>query len=216
MGEAARHDAGHPVTPEGRPEPATLGDLYEQLAAVEAQGPGIGRFVPGEGREGALLAFVGEQPGDQEDREGRPFVGPAGKLLDQALEEAGIPRAETFVTNAVKRFHFQERGKRRLHRKPTGPEILRERWWLERELALVHPQVVVALGATALQALARRALPVNASRGPMRFPAGLAGYVTIHPSAILRLREREERAAAFSGLVADLSKAASLASTAAA
>ena len=104
-------------------EPHTLQDLYAMMAKAEAPGPGQGRFVPGEGRPHAALLFVGEQPGDQEDVQGRPFVGPAGQLLDRALDEAGISRAETYVTNAVKRFHFTQRGKKRLHQKPSTDEI---------------------------------------------------------------------------------------------
>lgn len=181
--------------------------LNAALAAMLAEAGSGARPVFGEGPVGARLALVGEQPGDYEDRQGRPFVGPAGQLLDRALAEAGLARADVYLTNAVKQFHFSERGKRRLHRKPTTGEVSRERWWLARELELVGPAVVVALGATALLSLAGKALPVGRSRGPMPL-AGWAGYVTVHPSAVLRQRDAAARAAAFASLVADLLRAA--------
>ncbi|MCP8937964.1 UdgX family uracil-DNA binding protein [Alsobacter sp. SYSU M60028] len=192
-------------------EPATLTGLYESMAGLEPNGPGVGRFVPGEGRERAPLLFVGEQPGDREDVEGRPFVGPAGQALDRALAEAGVARDDAFVTNAVKRFHFAERGKKRLHRRPTAGEISRERWWLQQEIALVGPRLVVALGAVALQALAGRALTIAASRGPTRWPDGRAGFVTVHPSSLLRQPDAEARRRDTARFVADLREAARLA-----
>src|SRR5690606_4219103 len=125
--------------------------------------------------------------GDQEDRAGRPFVGPAGQVLDKALAEAGIERKAAYLTNAVKHFKNEPRGKRRLHKRPNAGEIRACRWWLERELATVRPQVVVALGATAAQALAGRAVAVLKERGPARFGA-FAGFITVHPSFLLRIR----------------------------
>lgn len=190
------------------PAAAALGarSLEALNAAIIAEAqptPGIGRVVCGEGPERAAIAFVGEQPGDQEDRLGRPFVGPAGKLLDRALAEAGIDRLSSYVTNAVKRFHFTERGKRRLHQRPGAGEIRHDRWWLERELALVDPRIVVALGATAVNALAGKALPIARNRGQTRFGDRL-GYITVHPSALLRIREEDDRDQAFEDFVADL------------
>lgn len=140
------------MSPADTRPPATFPTL-EALNAALTQSPPptpeAARAVPGEGPVGALVAFVGEQPGDEEDRMGRPFVGPAGRLLDRALAEAGLDRQRAYVTNAVKRFKFVLRGKRRIHQKPTTAEIVHDRWWLARELELVHPRVVVALGATA-------------------------------------------------------------------
>jgi DNA polymerase len=154
--------------------------------------------------------LVGEQPGDQEDVRGRPFVGPAGKLLDRALEEAGIDRKRIYLTNAVKHFKFEERGKRRLHKKPSAGEVRHYRWWLRRELELVGPRVIVALGATAVLALAGKALPVGRCRGPAEFE-GQTGYITVHPSSLLRISERDTRHRAFKLFVADLEQVDSLA-----
>lgn len=190
---------------------ATLGELYDAMAAAEEPGPGMGRFVPGEGEVGAPLLFVGEQPGDQEDIQGRPFVGPAGQVLDRALAEAGIERGAAFVTNAVKRFHFTQRGPRRIHEKPTTGEIRRERWWLDKEIRLVAPKLVVALGATALQSLAGKALPLGRSRGGITWPDGRAGYVTVHPSYLLRLPDAASRQEAYAGFLGDLRQIAKLA-----
>jgi uracil-DNA glycosylase len=186
------------------PAHATLAELYRDQAAQDAGGPGVGRFVPGEGAVGAPLLFVGEQPGDQEDIQGRPFVGPAGQMLNRALEEAGVARDEAFVTNAVKRFHFTQRGPRRIHEKPSTDEIRRERWWLDKEISLVAPKMVVALGATALQALSGRALPLGKSRGPITWPEGRPGYVTVHPSYLLRLPDDASRRQAYGAFVEDL------------
>ena len=158
----------------------------------------------GEGPLGADIAFVGEQPGDQEDLAGKPFVGPAGKLLDRAMQEAGIDRRRSYVTNAVKHFKFERRGKRRIHSKPSAGEVKHYRWWLEKELELVKPRVVVALGATAVLALAGKALSIKAHRGPTEF-AGRPGFITIHPSFLLRMPE-EDRPAAWKDFVSDLKK----------
>jgi uracil-DNA glycosylase len=158
--------------------------------------------VFGEGARTARLMFVGEQPGDQEDRAGKPFVGPAGRLLDEALEEAGIDRADTYVTNAVKHFKWQGRGKRRIHQKPNWAETTACRPWLEAELEAVQPQVLVLLGAVAAQALLGRQFRVTQNRRRL-VESDLARAVTatIHPSSILRgdPERRKEELAAFVG-----------------
>lgn len=168
-------------------------------------------MVPGEGPDDPPIAFVGEQPGDQEDLAGRPFVGPAGQLLDRAMQEAGIERAEVYLTNAVKHFKYAPRGKRRIHQKPNAGEVAHYRWWLKEELALVRPRLVVALGATALLALSGRAGPLHAARGPTRFEgadgASLPGHVTVHPSYLLRLPDPDAKARAWRDFVADLAQA---------
>jgi uracil-DNA glycosylase family protein len=169
--------------------------------------------VFGEGPAGARLLLVGEQPGDQEDRAGRPFVGPAGRLLDRALAEAGIDRDDTYVTNAVKHFKFQSRGKARLHKKPDRSEVAACRPWLDRELELVSPALVVLLGATAAQGLLGSAFRVTRERGRLIERPGLPPMVaTIHPSAVLRADDRDVQ---FDGLVADLRVAADLVRSAA-
>ncbi|MGK9236505.1 UdgX family uracil-DNA binding protein [Inquilinus limosus] len=161
--------------------------------------------VFGEGPADALVVFVGEQPGDQEDRQGRPFVGPAGRIFDKALAEAGIPRDRTYITNAVKHFKFAPRGKRRLHKSPNAYEIDRCKWWLDRELALIQPRLTVALGATAARALAGRPFPIGQNRGRiLAFPNGLRGLVTVHPSALLRVPDQEARHRAYAEFVKDL------------
>ncbi|HEX4270627.1 MAG TPA: UdgX family uracil-DNA binding protein [Rhizomicrobium sp.] len=170
---------------------------------------GSARAVPGEGPAHAAIALVGEQPGDQEDRAGKPFVGPAGHLLDMALAEAGIDRGDVYVTNAVKHFKFEPRGKRRIHSKPNAGEVKHYRWWLEKELALVKPRLVVALGATAALALAGHPVAVVRNRGPIAF-GQRAGYVTIHPSFLLRMPQ-EKKAGAFRSFVADLKRVRKLA-----
>jgi uracil-DNA glycosylase family protein len=166
--------------------------------------------VFGEGPESAAVMFVGEQPGDQEDRAGKPFVGPAGQLLDKALAEAGIDRSTTYMTNAVKHFKWQERGKRRIHQKPTWTEVTACRPWLEAELAVVHPRVLVLLGATAAQSLLGREFRVTQNRRSL-VESDLAEAVTatIHPSAILR-GEPEQRETEFAAFVDDLRFVASL------
>ena len=149
--------------------------------------------------------FVGEQPGDREDREGRPFVGPAGLLLDRALAEAGVDRRRVYVTNAVKHFKFEPRGKRRLHKRPNASEIKICRRWLFEEIQAIGPRLIVALGATAAQGLAGRAIPVHSNRGAVLDVAnGLRVLVTIHPSALLRLQDEEEKRSAYASFVSDL------------
>jgi uracil-DNA glycosylase len=161
--------------------------------------------VFGEGDAGAAVIFVGEQPGDQEDRQGRPFVGPAGRVLDEALVEAGIDRATTYVTNAVKHFKWQARGKRRIHAKPAWSELAACRPWLEAELAVVRPRVLVCLGATAAQSLLGRQFRVTRQRGEW-VESDLAEHVTatIHPSAILRQQDDEARHREMRAFVEDL------------
>ena len=161
--------------------------------------------VFGEGQPDAKIMFVGEQPGDREDREGRPFVGPAGLLLDRALAEAGVNRRRIYVTNAVKHFKFEPRGKRRLHKRPNASEIKICRRWLFDEIEAIGPRLIVALGATAAQSLTGRAIPVQSNRGTVLDAAnGVRVFVTIHPSAVLRLQDEEEKRSAYASFVNDL------------
>jgi DNA polymerase len=160
--------------------------------------------VFGEGATRARVMFVGEQPGDKEDLQGRPFVGPAGRILDKALEESRIPRGEVYVTNAVKHFKSEPRGKRRIHKKPSAREVEACKPWLEAEIRSLHPDIVVCLGATAAQSLLGRAFRVTTSRGEVfSLPAGFA-MATVHPSSILRMRDDEARHAAMRDFVNDL------------
>ena len=165
--------------------------------------------VFGEGSRRSRVLFVGEQPGNEEDLSGKPFVGPAGRLLDNALEEAGIDRKQTYVTNVVKHFKWEPRGKRRIHKKPNATEIAACRPWLEAELALVQPDVVVALGATAAQALIGPQFRVTKQRGEF-IESTLAPYVmaTVHPSSILRAPDDETRQLEYRHFVDDLKKLA--------
>lgn len=165
--------------------------------------------VPGEGRRSAVMMLVGEQPGDQEDLAGRPFVGPAGRMLDRALADAGIERSSVFVTNAVKHFKHEMRGKRRLHKRPNAGEIDRCRWWLEQERAIVKPKVIVALGVTATRGVFGRSMAITKMRGHQhQLPDGTVAFVTVHPSALLRIRERADQEREYRALVADLRQAA--------
>jgi len=167
--------------------------------------------VFGEGARHADVMLVGEQPGDKEDLAGRPFVGPAGRLLDQALEEAGIDRTQTYVTNAVKHFKWQARGKRRIHQKPSWSESVACRPWLEAELAVVEPRVVVCLGATAAQSLLGRDFRVTQHRGEL-LESPLAEHVvaTVHPSSILRQQDEASRQAELAAFVDNLRVVAAL------
>lgn len=187
-------------------DPKSLAELNEIIRAAPPLVPGATQAVLGEGPEGAAVAFVGEQPGDQEDVQGRPFVGPAGQLLDRALGEAGLDRGEVYVTNAVKHFKFEQRGKRRIHSKPTAGEVSHYRWWLERELDFVAPRVVVALGSTAVLALTGKNLPIIRARGPAEFGGRFQGYITVHPSYLLRLPDAQAKAEAYDAFVADLER----------
>jgi uracil-DNA glycosylase len=166
--------------------------------------------VFGEGRKSAELMLVGEQPGDKEDLEGEPFVGPAGRLLDRALEEAGIDRSAAYVTNAVKHFKWKPRGKRRLHQAPRAGEIEACKPWLQAEIEAIKPRALLAMGATATRSLFGSKFKVLKDRGrQIDSPLAPVASVTIHPSAILRVRERDEREAEFAAFVADLEAVAS-------
>ena len=189
------------------PERPTLGKLRDVAAGCKAcplWETGT-QTVFGEGLARAEVMLVGEQPGDREDREGRPFVGPAGRLLDEALEEAGIDRSLAYVTNVVKHFKWTARGKRRIHAKPSWSEIAACRPWLEAELAVVRPRVLVCLGATAAQALLGRDFRVTQRRGEL-VESDLApvATATVHPSSILRAPDEESRRADYAAFVEDL------------
>jgi DNA polymerase len=164
------------------------------------------QVVPGEGPAHARIMMVGEQPGDQEDLAGKPFVGPAGSVLDRAIADAGIDRKVVFVTNAVKHFKFEPRGKRRLHKRPNAYEIDRCHWWLDIEKALVKPDIVIALGATAVRSIAGKPLAVGKVRG--RFIAMATGgrfLATIHPSYLLRIQDEDDKRKQYRMFVDDLS-----------
>jgi uracil-DNA glycosylase family protein len=208
---------GEPV-PDLLPQPLTLDRVRELAAGCKAcdlykRGT---QTVFGEGPKRARVMMVGEQPGDAEDLAGHPFVGPAGKLLDRALEEAGIDRRIVYVTNVVKHFKWEPRGKRRIHAKPNAGEISACRPWLETEIALVKPRVLVCLGATAAQALLGKAFKVSKQRGGF-VESTLAPLVTatVHPSSILRAPDDEARREEMKHFVADLKKVAAALSRAA-
>jgi uracil-DNA glycosylase len=168
--------------------------------------------VFGEGPSDADIIFVGEQPGDREDRVGRPFVGPAGFMFDKALAEAGLDRGRAYVTNAVKHFKFEQRGKLRLHKRPNAGEISVCRRWLLREIDVVKPRLVVALGATAAQSLAGRPVAIGRNRGETLILANdLRVFVTVHPSSLLRVPDEAEKQAAYVRFVEDLRAAGELA-----
>jgi DNA polymerase len=185
----------------------------DELAAVRREaeactrcplyGPAT-RLVFGEGPADASLMFVGEQPGDQEDLAGRPFVGPAGQVFDRALAAAGIARKDVYVTGAVKHFKFEPRGKRRIHSKPGRTEVVSCHHWLEREIAAVRPKLIVALGATAAFSLAGRAIAVTKERGSVYQFGGQSVLVTLHPSYVLRIANAVAAARAYDELVSDL------------
>jgi uracil-DNA glycosylase len=162
--------------------------------------------VFGEGPRTAKVMMVGEQPGDQEDLQGHPFVGPAGRELDEALQAAKIDRKLVYVTNAVKHFKWEPRGKRRMHSKPSAREVGACRPWLEHEIALIHPQVIVCMGATASQSLLGNAFRLTQHRGEFLLDTGLAPFVlaTIHPSSILRMPDRQKRHEARAEFLRDL------------
>jgi uracil-DNA glycosylase family protein len=193
------------------PEQPTLPSLKEAAADCKAcdlwkRGT---QTVFGEGRRHAKVILIGEQPGNEEDLTGKPFVGPAGRLLDAALAEVGIDRSQTYVTNVVKHFKWEPRGKRRIHKKPNAQEIAACRPWLQAELALIKPQVIVALGATAAQALLGTQFRVTKQRGEF-IESSLAPYVmaTVHPSSILRAPDEETRQLEHARFIEDLKKLA--------
>jgi len=195
------------------PDSPTLSSLREAAAGCKAcpLWENATQTVFGEGRSHAKMMLVGEQPGNEEDLEGRPFVGPAGRLLDEALEEAGIDRREVYVTNVVKHFKWERRGKRRIHEKPKEREIQACKPWLEAEIAAVKPVVIIVLGATAAQALLGKQFRVTRRRGEL-IPSPLAPFVmaTIHPSAILRAPDDQTRKVERQRFVDDLKKAGRL------
>ena len=203
--EPRRRDPVRAVAAMAESAPQRLEELNRLIAASPSFVEGGTRAVLGEGPLRPAIAFVGEQPGDQEDLQGRPFVGPAGRLLDRALAEAGIAREESYLTNAVKHFKHVLRGKKRLHQTPDGGEVKHYRWWLIRELDFVAPRLVVTLGASAALALSGKARSVTRERGPVDFD-GRPGFITVHPSYLLRLPESAQ-AEAYRAFVADLVKA---------
>jgi uracil-DNA glycosylase family protein len=205
-------DPADPAATLARDGIASLDQL--KAATMRCRECPIGEFatqsVIGEGHAKARVMLVGEQPGDQEDLQGHPFVGPAGKLLARALEQAGIPRDQVFVSNAVKHFKFELRGKRRIHKTPTQREAAACRHWLEDEIALVRPEALVALGSTAARTLLGRSVPVMAERGHwLPREDGRKVLVTLHPSALLRVLP-EDREEAFEAFVRDLKQARKL------
>lgn len=208
MAVARRSDASAAAQdPSAETVPTSLAQLKEMAAACR-RCPlyrDATQVVCGEGPAHARVVFVGEVPGDQEDLAGRPFVGPAGQLLDRALAEAGIERRRVYVTNAVKHFKFERRGKRRLHKTPSAHEIERCRWWLDQELALIKPSFTVALGATAARALAGRVVTISRLRGgEVTWRDGRRGFATVHPSALLRIPDPAGKAREYRHFVHDL------------
>jgi uracil-DNA glycosylase len=169
------------------------------------------QVVPGEGPARAHFMLVGEQPGDKEDLAGRPFVGPAGRMLDAALKDAGIDRKDVFVTNAVKHFKHEMRGKKRLHKRPNSYEIDRCRTWLDQEREALRPSIIVALGVTAARALTGKTITISKARKtPISLVDGTTLAVTIHPSALLRIEDETDKRSAYNGFVADLKAARAL------
>jgi uracil-DNA glycosylase family protein len=165
--------------------------------------------VPGEGPSQAAIMLVGEQPGDKEDLAGKPFVGPAGRVLDQALADAGIDRKATFVTGAVKHFKHEMRGKRRLHKRPNNYEIERCKIWLDEERKLVKPEAIIALGVTAARALTGKTVTISKLRGkPLDLADGTRLFITMHPAALLRIEDEGDKRSAYRQFVADLKLAA--------
>jgi DNA polymerase len=196
-----------PAFVEPHPQARSLSALQHQAEACErcVLYRDATQTVFGEGPSEARVVLIGEQPGDQEDVAGKPFVGPAGRLLDECLQEAGVDRSLCYVTNAVKHFKFERRGKRRLHAKPNAGEIQRCAWWLGGELELLRPDLIVALGATALYALMGRSGGLTRERGHV-LPAatGTPILVTIHPSYLLRIRDHDDRESERQRFISDL------------
>jgi uracil-DNA glycosylase len=201
------------MTTASRPSAGSLKTLREEAADCRAchLWKGATQTVFGEGPQQARIMLVGEQPGDSEDLAGKPFVGPAGQMLNRALEQAGIDRAKVYVTNAVKHFKFVPRGKIRLHQKPNTSEIRACRPWYERELASIKPDLVVAMGATAAQGVFGKITPINKNRGRLiDLGGGIQALVTVHPSYLLRLPDADARAQEYARFVDDLKIAAGL------
>jgi len=188
------------------PSPRSLREAVQRCRGCDLYARAT-QAVFGEGPNSAEIVFIGEQPGDEEDRQGHPFVGPSGKLLDRALAEAGIDRSLVYVTNAVKHFKFEERGKRRLHKKPNGLEIRACRPWLEAEINLIQPRIIVCLGATAAQTIFGGTYRLTKERGQF-VQNSWAPHVTstVHPSAILRAPDEEQRHLEYEKFVGDLKK----------
>ena len=209
MSQGELFGTASPLVPE-RPTFASVREAAGGCKACDLWRTGT-QTVFGEGEAGASVMLVGEQPGNDEDLAGRPFVGPAGRVLDEALAEAGIDRTKTYVTNAVKHFKWEPRGKRRIHQKPNWAEMTACRPWLEAELELVKPKVVVALGATAAQTFLGRQFRVTKQRGePVASPLAPVVVPTVHPSSILRAPDDDARREAMREFVADLRNVAAL------
>jgi DNA polymerase len=201
----------HEWRPAPVPETSDLGEVAAACARLHGRAICIRRNADGlrEGPKRAKAMLLGEQPGDQEDLSGKPFVGPAGKLLDRALEEAGIPRDDVYVTNTVKHFKWEPRGKRRIHQKPNSREIAACRPWMEAELRLVKPKLLVCLGSTAAQAIFGPSFRVTKQRGEvLESPFASRVLATVHPSSLLRQPDEESRAREYALFVADLRAAA--------
>ena len=193
------------------PRPRSVTELREAAAGCRACDlwEKATQTVFGEGATTARMMLVGEQPGDREDLEGKPFVGPAGRILDEGLQAAGIDRSRVYVTNAVKHFRFTQRGKRRLHEKPNAQQIRACKPWLDSEISVVKPDIIVLLGATAAQAVMGPAFRVSKQRGEvMPSPLGIPVLATVHPSSILRATDEAAREAAMASFIADLKVAA--------
>lgn len=211
---AAKTGLKHALEAERRIEPGS--NLRASWEALMKEARGCTRCdlykhatqtVFGEGPLDASIMFVGEQPGDQEDLAGRPFVGPAGQVFDDALEKAGIDRAQVYVTNAVKHFKFEQRGKKRIHSKPNAGEIEACRWWIDQERSLIRPPVTVALGATAARSILDKVVTISKVRSsPLALPDGGECWVTVHPSFLLRIPEPERRVEERAKFVDDLKR----------
>jgi len=207
MVQAKHWPKAEPVEPDDGAEAATI-DALREAASGCRRCPlwrDATQTVFGEGPPEAKVIFVGEQPGDQEDLAGKPFVGPAGKVFDAILDDSGVDRSQVYVTNAVKHFKFEPRGKRRIHARPNAGEIQACRWWIDHEIALVKPNLIVALGATAAQSLLGKAIPVTKMRGQvLERDDGLRVFITIHPSFILRIPDPSGKEAERARFLADM------------
>ncbi len=204
-------ESGYPKLP-AKPSVSDLREAVQRCRACDLWARAT-QGVFGEGKRGAKVMFVGEQPGDQEDRQGHPFVGPAGRILDEGLADAGIDRSTVYLTNAVKHFKWKPapKGKRRIHGKPSASEIAACHFWLETEIQLLKPKLIVALGATAAHALFGRTFKVTKQRGkPLESPLAPHGIATVHPSSILRATDEGSRRKEYRAFVKDLKTVARL------